>query len=672
MSTSEHLLRILSVYSRRAETPHIPASALFSFAKKYATRYVDQQPELEDLITYTDETVKAHLYTLSERGKCSLNYDGEAIGKVYYPGYYFDAVAAQYRKLEQRPELPFPNEDTVHITPPAELIQIVDMGTDFIMWLEQCATAEEDQLLRLIFPHQLPSCIITSQIMNRSLPDLTMQRIRSYLRSERNAGYMRSKLQAVFPHRDASVRDMISAVLTTPAQVLSGILEPTDFTFHFWSQFAGIIIKDYSSKKDRLAEEDAFTQAAFILSYLTVFYKGRAQKTQEIDTAIRRLEQSLRASPYAHSISDVMAFTDSRGVPLSRNLSRDDITKHLAGLLRGESGELGKLVRVNTANDRQYYISTENVIRVAVDGVFTAGMELRKHYIDQWSIYMRDDKKVKAMVSDEAFAKSVNAMMAENFPLILALLDEGLLLSCSKHTEFNAAMQEQYNALFHPKTAKLQSTVEILGLSREELYNDARLVLPFWMVTPGLNAVVRFLRSLFLGEPRRRSPKGASARSDDSSEELPDLNDLNKRTTKKMVVDDGAADSQSARTDSQNAGSRSKAQSAEFQKAIKRLEKEFLGTNRNIDETLHELADRWNPLLDERAKRNLIEDVNSLTRDFLRRMKVGFRMIPPDANRIRDLARRLSQNDAFSEIRRKKDLERYLELYMLKLLGKIK
>lgn len=672
MSTSEHLLRILSVYSRRAETPHIPAAALCSFARKYATRYVEQQPELEDLIAYTDETVKAHLHSLSEQGKCSLSFDGDAIGKVYYPGYFFDAVAAQYRKLEQRPELPFPNEDAVQLTPPAELVQIVDMGTDFVMWLENCAQAEEDQLLRLIFPHQLPSCIITAHIMNRSLPDLTMQRIRNYLRSERNAGYMRSKLQAVFPHRDASVRDMITAVLTTPAQVLSGILEPTDFTFHFWSQFAGIIIKDYSGKKDRLAEEDAFTQAAFILSYLTVFYKGRAQKNQEFDSALRRMEQSLRSSPYAHTISDVMAFTDSRGVPLSKKLSREEITKHLAGLLRAESGKLGSLVRVNTANDRQYYIFRENLIRLTVDGVFTAGLELRKHYIDQWANYMRADKKVKAMVSDEAFSKSVHTMMAENFPLILALLDEGLLLACSEHTQFNAAMQEQYNALFHPKTAKLRPTEEILGLNREELYNDARLVLPFWMVTPGLNSVVRLLRRLFLGEPRTRSSKGGSTQSEENAEVTPDTNSLNKRTTKKMVVDDMAEDSQSTRTDARNTGSRSKAQSAAFQKAIKELEKEFLGTNRNLDETLHELADRWNPLLDERAKRNLIEDVNSLTRDFLRRMKVGFRMIPPDANRIRDLSRRLSQNDAFSEIRRKKDLERYLELYMLKLLGKIK
>ncbi|TVR90759.1 MAG: hypothetical protein EA428_07575 [Spirochaetaceae bacterium] len=671
MSSSEHLVRILSVYSRRAETPHIAAAALFSFAKKYAARYVDQQPELEDLITHTDETVTAHLHSLSEQGRCSLSFDGNVIGKVYYSGYYFDAVASEYRKLEQRPELPLPNEDVIHITPPAELIQIVDMGTDFVMWLEQSASVEEDQLLRLIFPHQLPSCIITSHIMQRSLPDLTLQRIRSYLRSERNAGYMRSKLQAVFPHRDASVRDMITAALTTPAQVLSGILEPTDFTFHFWSQFAGIIIKDYSNKKDRLAEEDAFTQAAFILSYLTVFYKGRAQKTQEHDSAIRRLEQSLRASPYAHTISDVMGFTDSRGVPLSKNLSRDVITKHLASLLRGESGALGALVRVNTTKDQQYYLARENLIRVAVDGVFTAGLELRKHYIDQWSNFMREDKKVKAMVSDEAFAKSVNAVMAENFPLILALLDEGLLLACSEHTQFNAAMQEQYNALFLPKTGKLKSTEEILSLNREELYNDARLVLPFWMVTPGLNSVVRFLRRLFLAEPRNRSPRGSSARTEESSDELATANGISNRTTKKMVVDD-TDDSQPARSDKANSGSRSKAQSLEFQKAIKQLEREFLGTNRKLDETLQELADRWNPLLDERAKRNLIEDVNSLTRDFLRRMKVGFRMIPPDANRIRDLARRLSQNDAFSEIRRKKDLERYLELYMLKLLGKIK
>jgi hypothetical protein len=91
---------------------------------------------------------------------------------------------------------------------------------------------------------------------------------------------------------------------------------------------------------------------------------------------------------------------------------------------------------------------------------------------------------------------------------------------------------------------------------------------------------------------------------------------------------------------------------------------------RTAKATLEELAEKWNPLLDPVARQNLVEDVNSLVRDFLRRMKVGFRLIPPDRERIRELSAKLAQNDAFTEVRQKEPLRRYLELYMLTVLGK--
>jgi len=44
--------------------------------------------------------------------------------------------------------------------------------------------------------------------------------------------------------------------------------------------------------------------------------------------------------------------------------------------------------------------------------------------------------------------------------------------------------------------------------------------------------------------------------------------------------------------------------------------------------------------------------------------------MPPDKSRLRSLAEQLAKNDAFSEIKRRQELQRYLELYMLKLLSR--
>jgi hypothetical protein len=118
------------------------------------------------------------------------------------------------------------------------------------------------------------------------------------------------------------------------------------------------------------------------------------------------------------------------------------------------------------------------------------------------------------------------------------------------------------------------------------------------------------------------------------------------------------------------AASSNKERAVAFRKAIHAMQRDYVGENASVEKTLDQLAEEWNPLLDPTAKANLIEDVNSLVRDFLRRMKVGFRYVPPDRQRIRSLAEQLAQNQAFDQIKRKDALKRYLELYMLKLLGK--
>ena len=100
-----------------------------------------------------------------------------------------------------------------------------------------------------------------------------------------------------------------------------------------------------------------------------------------------------------------------------------------------------------------------------------------------------------------------------------------------------------------------------------------------------------------------------------------------------------------------------------------KLKVHFVG-NASLDDSMDELCEKWNPLYDPQAKADLVEDVNSLVRDFLRKLKRGFLVKPPNASRIQNMADTLANNHAFDDIKKRDSLKTYIELYMISILGK--
>ena len=100
-----------------------------------------------------------------------------------------------------------------------------------------------------------------------------------------------------------------------------------------------------------------------------------------------------------------------------------------------------------------------------------------------------------------------------------------------------------------------------------------------------------------------------------------------------------------------------------------RLKLELVGSDNSIPESLQELVERWNPLYDAHARTELVLDVNAMIRDYFRTLKRTFGVGAPSAARIRGLAAKLAENKSFERITRKDLFTRYIEIYMLKLLG---
>lgn len=67
-------------------------------------------------------------------------------------------------------------------------------------------------------------------------------------------------------------------------------------------------------------------------------------------------------------------------------------------------------------------------------------------------------------------------------------------------------------------------------------------------------------------------------------------------------------------------------------------------------------------------KQDLVDDVNALVRDLLRPIRRAVLSRPIDQQRIRALARQISENRNLSKIRNRDPLMRYIELYVIKTL----
>jgi len=104
----------------------------------------------------------------------------------------------------------------------------------------------------------------------------------------------------------------------------------------------------------------------------------------------------------------------------------------------------------------------------------------------------------------------------------------------------------------------------------------------------------------------------------------------------------------------------------QYKRSIQSLIAHYVPSGQTIEGTLEDLAEKWNPLYDARAKRDLVDDVNALVRDFIRPIRRSFLIQPPDLRRIHALAEQLAESKSLVKIKKREILKNYIELYMVR------
>jgi hypothetical protein len=677
---AQALLHLLRIYTVKHRSARVDKLEFINFVKNYAGRYTLKFPQLESFIERTEGMVNTYLRVLSERGLCSLEKEGQEDRWIFFSRYFIEALHKAYKAIEAKPELSFPIAEDLKITIPEHLITELNIKTDFVSALGEMQT-EKTQILRVTFPQLINPLLITSDLVERKLIELAVQKLRVYLESKNNASYILHRLHPALRGNERGLRDMISAVMTKPGKAVGTILEPSDFSFRFWAHFANLVLQEHKDISEKTAEEHSYCQAAYLLGFYNVHYRGRQQKQNEKSILVKKFDTQFHKYPYAYTLKDLYNVRDVKGVPLIRQNTKDVFLEYLEKKTKTESYEkLPELVRLKTIHGKNYYIHKDLLVPLFVKMLHEQANEIKDYYVDEWVKLLKENKRIMAMSEDQEFSRDLDITLKNRAPFLYSLLNYSLLYLAKEQGKINYDMARTMDQVLDEKKGQLHPLPKILGLTRKAVLDDAKLRVPIWRRLTVFRGLFYFFQNIFRGirKALQKSRKGAAAHAPEHGEADTGRHGAGKPGTGPLeTLTAGTVSSEAGGTPTggvEQVGSTTlrpvtSQQLAAYRRAIGSLKEQFVGNDRTIADSLNQLIEKWNPLYDPQARKNLVEDVNAMVRDYLRNIRRTFRASPPDASRIRSLAEKLAANKSFDRIKRKDYFTRYIEIYMIKLLG---
>ena len=638
VSIKSELYQILKGYAAKAKNPVIDYEAFEEFLDKYTEKRMDELPELFAARgTGFTEKISAVLIQMEEEKQIRLQRTPNKILLIKVIAAYIDQIEQEYKRIITVGDAVFPSPESIGLHLEPDILTPINIKSNFESYLEK-EPGGMQELLNITFPDVPKTLIVTSKLLEKPLIEVSLQKIRLYMREQKNAQYLQHKLLPLFPQREATLKNLIVNAVTKSDLTLQEFMVPSDQTFQFWTQVCSMLLKEYGPKGDKLEEEMDLCIAAHVINFYAVYFKGRTQKAKESDVSLKSLTQQFTKPPYAFTFHDIYNFKDAKGLPIVKRIDKDVFAVFLeTATTPKDNVSLPEILKVKTSDKTEYFIRSDCVVKVLLSRIYSLGKECKTHLISQWVDVLRKNEKLPEMIEDVNFTKEVESHLRNSDPVFFALLNFNLLFLLRDQVKLPKIELDFIGSLLNIRTKSIIAVDKILDLSRKTLYTEARLRLPIWQVVPVLSAIINFFIKLFQPKTVRSFAK---KKKEEEAETLP------------------SGDENTA------------VQKARYKEEIDALIYHFLGSG-DIQKEMAALISLWNPLLDPQSKQNLVEDVNSLVRDFLRAKKYRTRLKAPTIGQVDQLAKELSDSRNLEAIRDKTHLREYITLYMLKVLHKV-
>jgi hypothetical protein len=628
MALGINFYSILTAYADKNRSPDIDVGLFIEFLEKYAARHAESQGEWAAWTKDTGRKVWSELSRLVEAKRCTIRSDDGGT-HVFLFQFYAELVEQAYASIDNVADIPFPSEDSLRIVIPVEQLRSLRLEADLGSYLEHPQNSPFP-IIKIVFPENAGEALALSTMIPRKLMEAAMLKVRNYLQRRGNKEYFQNKLVPQLQGKESQLKDMLNKALIRPLDCVSDIQQSGDFVFYFWAFFCNLVKNEIRKKKDLLVEEAAVLQAVCLLDFCNNYYKTLTVKLKEKELAIDELERHLGRAPFLYTMEEITRFVDNKGIPLLGQYSREELEAHLkAKTTESPSGALPDLLIIRGPEGEQWFVKKAKLLPLCARFLVEARPRIKKTVSRRWVKILKDYSREPAMDSDVEFEKLLTKYTAELFPTLSVILQDPKLLLVYTELEQIQAIQES-SRLF--KKGILIPMSVLLLVKRKDLLTDARILLPFWYTVPVLSGIIAFFVNL-----------------------------SKKRRQEKKPQDRKAPPAEAVSGDSE-----------QIRASARELAESLVPQGYTLDAYLAEMAGRWVKLLNNKARQNLLEDVNSLIRDNLRgalRLRQYGRITGAVVESL--AVKIIHRTPSLQQLSGKEALHIYIQLYILKLLARI-
>jgi hypothetical protein len=434
--------------------------------------------------------------------------------------------------------------------------------------------------------------------------------------------------------RESFVRDMVEMIISHPLDCAAALISSGESTYLFWVCFCSLVKSDITKKNEKLAGDIAVVQAALVIEICNNLFKSYALKERERETAFRGLEANMDKAPFYYTMDMIVKFTNNKGMPLLGQYSEKELEDYIRKkTTESEEDAVPEWIIINSRGDEKWFIKKGNMLPLVTRLMVDARPLMQKEVSSRWKYLVQSYKTEPAMENDAEFDKILTSYTGTVAHTLRTFLDDPKLFWVYDELERTQGMIPPASRIFH--NGKLIPMSSLFALRRKEILTGIKLSLPFWYSLPVISSIIAFFAKF---KKRKKTTQRANSR----------------------AVDIDFDESVSAQRTSAHEVILSSAQT---------IQATLVPQGKRLDEYLKEIENRWSKLLDRQAQKNLVEDINSLVRDHLRkalRVRKHGRITETE---LKELAEGIVKGTPSLESLKANDyLKLYMQLYMLKLL----
>lgn len=625
MVAISNLSSILKHYANRQKSPFIDFREFCDYVKKYAEHHVEEESSLVRYLGDSSQTISAELLGLSEKNIVGLieNNNRKTIICVQYIS---NIIALKYKEMITNVSIPYPIVTDLPKNFPLSLIE-KKQASEYIIKNLNKKPENLPNLYILEFANEMTSLLVPAIVPIKVLLETAQKKIKKILKKEEYHDYFIKKLRSTNPTKEISIKSFFTHFVDTQDDKFIDFDQGDDY--YLWNQTLYFIRQDFSKIQDKTIEDINILQSVQISEIHSTFLKQKFQNQQKREDALKELEAALAKTPYFFSMNQILKFQDKNGRLLYGRYSEEDLKEFLTKMTQeGPLNQLPQLLIFKVDSGTRYYVYKKKVIQVVVRLCNEANVSIGKALETKWYNCLLNYEKLKEMTDNVAFEKVLRKMVEEHSPVLYALLNANFMSLLALEKDDDETMEG-----FHLFVNQhLLSYQELLMLKNNQILANAKSRLPLIYTIP----IISWIISLF-GSSNRKKQKIVEA----PKKEEKSIVQKEKQKSKAEIISSKAKD----------------------------IITEIIPEGSSVDRELDFLEKQWNKLISKDARMNLTEDVNSLIRDYTRKVANTISSQSFSRERIENLANTLVKTPNMQKIKEEKSLKEYVILYMLRLLS---